>query len=65
MINWWFNAIITCNAPTEIQVDNTIKGAFITKIQEKIGKSAEPEEKKLLERALKLGLLALEGEEHR
>jgi DNA repair exonuclease SbcCD nuclease subunit len=53
------------HSPTEIQVDNTIKGAFIAKIQEKIGKSVEPEEKKLLERALRLGLLALEGEELR
>ncbi|MCZ7382027.1 MAG: DNA repair exonuclease [Candidatus Methanoperedens sp.] len=53
------------HSPTEIQADNTIKGAFINKIQEKIGRTAEPEEKKLLERALKLGLLALEGEENR
>jgi exonuclease SbcD len=51
--------------PSDIQVDNTIKGAFINKIQGKISGSTDPEEKKLLERALRLGVQALDGGEIR
>lgn len=50
---------------SDLQVDNTIKGTFITKIQEKISRSTDPEEKKLLERALRLGVQALDGGEIR
>ncbi len=50
---------------SDLQVDNTIKGAFIAKIQGKISGSTDPEEKKLLERALRLGLHALDGGEIR
>ncbi|MBU3966559.1 MAG: hypothetical protein KKG76_04155 [Euryarchaeota archaeon] len=46
-------------------MDNTIKGAFIAKVQGKISVSTDPEEKKLLERALRLGLHALDGGEIR
>lgn len=52
-------------SPSDLQVDNTIKGAFITKIQGKISGSTDPEEKKLLERALRLGFQALSGGEIR
>jgi DNA repair exonuclease SbcCD nuclease subunit len=52
-------------SPSDLQVDNTIKGAFISKIQRKINGSTDPEEKKLLERALRLGIQALDGGEIR
>jgi len=52
-------------SPSYLQEDNTIKGAFITKIQKKISSSTDPEEKKLLERALRLGIQALDGREIR
>lgn len=52
-------------SPLDLQVDNTIKGAFIAKVQGKISVSTDPEEKKLLERALRLGLHALDGGEIR
>ncbi len=52
-------------SPSDLQVDNTIKGTFITKMQGKISGSTNPEEKKLLERALRLGIQALDGGEIR
>ncbi len=52
-------------SPSDLQIDNTIKGTFITKMQGKISGSTNPEEKKLLERALRLGIQALDGGEIR